>query len=319
LLDKGADIHAQGGEYGNALQAASDRGYAEIVRLLLNKGAQINAQGGEHSNALQAASTGGHTEIVRLLLDQGADVNAQGSYYGNALQAASCCGHVEVVRLLLGEGADVNAQGGKHGNAFFAAIAGKHDDLSFLLLDHGFSYNKVQQDSLGRSRLLLAACCGYLSGLEQDLMSRSASVHEADNHQWTALHWAAYFGQTASINLLLRYGADLTKRDWRGWNPYDIGVFVGHDIPALRVEGADTPSAVPVGMRIRGECDVCGHVSGYLLRHGLGSKADLTQELVQHQHHCRTCESGYDLCFRCFRDVEVVHAGHEFATDFRYW
>lgn len=45
---------------------ASLNGYGTIVQLLLEKGAEINAQGGEYGNALQAASLGGHDKIVRL-------------------------------------------------------------------------------------------------------------------------------------------------------------------------------------------------------------------------------------------------------------
>jgi ankyrin repeat protein len=60
-----------------------------IVKVLLEKGAEVNAQGGEYGNALQAASFGGHEAIVKVLLEKGAEVNAQGGIYGNALQAAS--------------------------------------------------------------------------------------------------------------------------------------------------------------------------------------------------------------------------------------
>ena len=105
LIGKGADVNAQGGEYGNALQAASFRGYLAIVKLLLDKGADVNSQDGRHGNALQAASFKGHLEIVKLLLDKRADVNAQGGYYGNALQATSFGGHLEIVKLLQGSGA----------------------------------------------------------------------------------------------------------------------------------------------------------------------------------------------------------------------
>ena len=55
LLDKCADVHAQGGEYGNALQAASSGGQKAVVRLLLDKGTDVNAQGGDLGHALQAA------------------------------------------------------------------------------------------------------------------------------------------------------------------------------------------------------------------------------------------------------------------------
>ena len=77
-----------------------------MVQLLLNKGANVNAQGGKFGNALQAASYEGHKEVVQLLLDKGADVNAQGGdEYGSALQAASSKGHDEVVQLLRDRGA----------------------------------------------------------------------------------------------------------------------------------------------------------------------------------------------------------------------
>jgi ankyrin repeat protein len=43
LINKGADVNAQGGVYGSALQAASAKGYFEIIELLLEKGADVNA------------------------------------------------------------------------------------------------------------------------------------------------------------------------------------------------------------------------------------------------------------------------------------
>jgi Ankyrin repeats (3 copies) len=134
LLQSGADINAQGGNYGNALQAASARGHEGIVRLLLQSGADVNAQGGLYGNALQAASAGGHEGIVRLLLQSEADVDAQGGYYGNALQAASAGGHEGIVRLLLQSEADVDAQGGHYGNALQAA--GGHEGIVRLLIDY---------------------------------------------------------------------------------------------------------------------------------------------------------------------------------------
>jgi ankyrin repeat protein len=56
LIEKGPDVNAQGGIYGNALQAASLKGNDEIVEMLIEKGADVNAQGGIFDNALQAAS-----------------------------------------------------------------------------------------------------------------------------------------------------------------------------------------------------------------------------------------------------------------------
>ncbi|KAJ6503534.1 hypothetical protein C8R45DRAFT_894773 [Mycena sanguinolenta] len=134
LLEKGANVNAQGGSFGNALNTASFKGHTEIVRVLLGKGADVNARYGD---ALQAASGRGHANIVQVLLDKGADVNAQGGEYGNALQAASSEGHSEIVRALLEKGADVNAQGGKYANALQAAISEGHADIMRLLVEKG--------------------------------------------------------------------------------------------------------------------------------------------------------------------------------------
>ncbi len=128
-------INAQGGRYGNALQAASYRGHEKVMQMLLDKGADVKAQGGRYGNALQAASYGGHEKVMQMLLDKGADVNAQGGHFGNALQVASYGGHEKVVQMLLDKGADVKAQGGRYGNALQAASYGGHEKVLRLLLN----------------------------------------------------------------------------------------------------------------------------------------------------------------------------------------
>ena len=52
LFDKGADVNVQGGYYGTAFQAASKRGYKEIVDILFDKGADVNIQGGNYGTTL---------------------------------------------------------------------------------------------------------------------------------------------------------------------------------------------------------------------------------------------------------------------------
>ncbi|KAJ4349264.1 hypothetical protein N0V85_009709, partial [Neurospora sp. IMI 360204] len=57
LLDKGADVNAQGGEYGTALHAASKQGHKEVVEMLLDKSAD-NA-----GARLDALDTAGRTPL----------------------------------------------------------------------------------------------------------------------------------------------------------------------------------------------------------------------------------------------------------------
>lgn len=105
LLDRGANINAQAGLYGTALQAACCNINQVIVRLLLDRGANINARGGEYGNALQAACYSGNEVIVRLLLDRGANINVRGGHYFNVLQAIRCEYYKVIVQLLLYRGA----------------------------------------------------------------------------------------------------------------------------------------------------------------------------------------------------------------------
>jgi ankyrin repeat protein len=47
-------------------------GHEKVVKLLLSKGANVNAQGGEYGNALYAALEEGHEQVVKLLANKGA-------------------------------------------------------------------------------------------------------------------------------------------------------------------------------------------------------------------------------------------------------
>ncbi|KAH7218857.1 hypothetical protein DER44DRAFT_739024 [Fusarium oxysporum] len=205
LLDKGADVTTQGGEYGNALQAASSKGNLEVVQLLLDKGADVNAQGGKYGNALQAASSKGNLEVVQLLLDKGADVNAQGGKYGNALQAASSKGNLEVVQLLLDKGADVTTQGGEYGNALQAASSKGNLEVVQLLLDKGADVN-AQGGKYGNA-LQAASSKGNLE-VVQLLLDKGADVNAQGGKYGNALYAASYEGYQEVVQLLLDRGAD---------------------------------------------------------------------------------------------------------------
>jgi ankyrin repeat protein len=253
ILKRGADVNAQGGEYGNALQAASYRGHAEIVQLLLNKGANVNAQGGEYGNTLYDASYRGDVKIVQLLLDKGAEVNAQGGEYGNALQAASYRSHVEIVGLLLDKGADVNAQGGKYGNALYAASEYGHAEVVGLLLDKGAEVN-AQGGKYGNA-LQAASTRGHAEvvGL---VLDKGAEVNAQGGEYGNALQAASYRGHAEIVQLLLNkgahvnaqggeYGNTLHDASYRGGlSGLRAGVPCPH-LPALRLRGlADQPASV---------------------------------------------------------------------------
>ncbi|KAK5694568.1 hypothetical protein LTR97_009158 [Elasticomyces elasticus] len=209
LLEAGADLNAQGGKYGNALQAASYKGHTKIVETLLEYRANVNAQGGHFGNALQAASYKGYTDIVEALLESGADVNAQGGHFGSALQATSYKGHKSVVNLLLSHGANVDARGGEFDSALQAAAAQGHEDVVQTLLERGADVN-LHGSVLG-SALQVASYKGH-KAVARLLLDRGADVHVQGGLFHTALQAAAQHGHTAIVQLLLDQGADVNTQ-----------------------------------------------------------------------------------------------------------
>jgi ankyrin repeat protein len=209
LLDKGVDVNAQVGYYGNALQAASVYGHKEIATLLLDKGADVNAQGGEYGSALCAASINGYKEVATLLLDKGANVNTQCGTYGNALYAASVRGHKEVATLLLDKGANVNAQGGQHGNALCTASIYGHKEIATLLLDKGANVNA--QGGYYSSALQAALFYGHKE-IATLLLDKGANVNAQGGEYANALQAASFYGYKEIATLLLDKGANVNAQ-----------------------------------------------------------------------------------------------------------
>ncbi|KAJ6520685.1 ankyrin repeat domain-containing protein, partial [Mycena vulgaris] len=238
LIDQGAEVNTQGGYYGNTLQAASYRGHESVVQLLINQGADVNTQGGPYGNALQAASLNGNEFVVQLLIDKDADVNAQGGYFGNALQAASLNGHELVVQLLIERGADVNAQGGEYGNALQAASLMGRELVVQLLIDKGADVN-IQGGAYGNA-LHTASCRGYES-MVQLFIKQGADVNAQGGPYGNALQAASLNGHELVVELLINNGADVKAQGGPFVNALQGASFSGHEliVQLLINRGAD--------------------------------------------------------------------------------
>jgi ankyrin repeat protein len=202
LLDRGANVNAQEGGYGNALQAACERGQMAIVKLLLDHGADVNAESRGYirqgDTALQSASFWGYDAIVKLLLESGADVNAQGGQLHTALHAASLAGNEAVVRLLLNHGADVNAKGGIYHTALQAA-AMENSDVATIRLEE-------EADIIAQGGMK------YLNKHEEVvrlLLEHGADINARIGPLHTVLKEASLKGKEATVRILHEHGADI--------------------------------------------------------------------------------------------------------------
>lgn len=170
LLNRGAHPEYGAGDFTNPLIAATNRGFGELVELLLGARANPNISGGsdgssplinaamtlpanylellirygavvdhvdpEQDTALVMSALVGDNDCVSVLLNHGASINLGGAHYGTPLHAAAAYGHVETVKLLLQRGADPNMVAGPFGTVLQAATSSGNAELVTLLLRH---------------------------------------------------------------------------------------------------------------------------------------------------------------------------------------
>ena len=201
------------------LLKASQRGYKDIVEMLIKGGADPNKADRYGRTPIRRAAEKGYNDVVKLLLDNGADPN-------QAIKDAACHGHNDVVQLILDRGAE-HSQTGKNGwTPLFLAANEGHKDVVQLLLDTGANPN--QADQQGRTPLHEAAKWGH-KDVVQLLLDRGAEISKLDEHGWTPLHSGAYLGRRNVVQILLENGACPNIRGTDGRKPLDLAAILGYN------------------------------------------------------------------------------------------
>jgi ankyrin repeat protein len=159
-----------------ALHLASDRGYAEIVRLLLNTGPSIH----NILHSFLGASANGHADVVNQFLIFSKLINKQDNTGRTALMYACANGHTEVVRILLAGDANPNIQ-----------------------------------DTDGMTALMWAAQRGH-EVVVRLLIDAEAKINLQDNNGMTPLMYAAQLGSETIVRMLLAAGADQKLKNKQG-------------------------------------------------------------------------------------------------------
>lgn len=244
LLDHGADVHPEEGEFGSAIVAAAaspvfDSAEA-IIGLLIERGAHVESRDGSGKTPLHFAARSGTVGVIRLLLNakanidsksnlgqtplhlasinmkldavtfllmRGSGVNEADKEGWTALHNAAYNGHVLVVETLLQKDALVDAQAESGSTALHVAAKDGHTKVIELLLRHGANIQSIS--SVG-SALHFAVYGGYGSAV-RSLLTHGINPALRDPLGATALHVAAESPEsiTETVEMLLEYGADL--------------------------------------------------------------------------------------------------------------
>ncbi|MDQ1355397.1 MAG: hypothetical protein QG657_5707 [Acidobacteriota bacterium] len=210
-----------------ALWCAVYRGNKGIVELLLAKGAVVEDTGSKAWEPLHVAVEKGYGDLVQLLLEHGADVNRR--YYGNRIPLHEITywkkDHVEITRLLLAYGAEVNAGDSYRDTPLHKAAREGLTGTASLLLEKGARLdiiNDMEQTPLdladheGRQavvRLLLSLHSttkkGDPAAVKDLIKTYPQLINSRDLDGKTPLHYAAENNHLEIAHLLIDNGADV--------------------------------------------------------------------------------------------------------------
>jgi len=258
LLEYQADPNEQeSGVYPASLAAA--RGSGPALDLLIDRGAEINRRDASGRTPLSWAILGAQTEsdhgdVIRRLVPLTRD-------YQMSCCDAAACGDVRALDMLLAAGAAVDTPLAASGRtALMAAAAQGQSKAVKWLLAHGA--RAQARDRHGRTALMLAAMgpcphgdvaevaialpapsTGAVCYVEcaTALIGGGAQVNEGDVSGNTPLMWAAMYGQTNVMRVLLRYDAKVNARSHSDETALIWAAREGHDAAAqqLLAAGAD--------------------------------------------------------------------------------
>lgn len=207
LIANGASVNTRESDSrsaGSVLRLAAEKGFANIVKILLDAGANISAYlSDEHyTHPLFFAIAGGHTEVVRVMFSSKfykADPNVDFAYSETALKKAASLGQLEILKILLAAGAKVDA--GYSPSRGYSALSSASEFIECVkvLIAAGADVNSHE---VGGSRPLHKAALSGCLATVQLLVVSGADILAEDNFHETAAHVAAKDGYQEIVKYL---------------------------------------------------------------------------------------------------------------------
>nr|XP_024215236.1 ankyrin-3-like isoform X2 [Halyomorpha halys] len=176
IIDK-SNVNETNKEGLTALQIAAERGYTDIMNILIKAGADINAVDNNNNTALHYCATGGSANACSLLLSEGCDVKAQNADQATALHIAVWKGNFEIVHRLLNYNDSFEIIDNLNRSASDLAYEMNNTDIIELLKKGGIKSKNLPtiQNTCGRYPSGLSAIQGELTICTEPLHAPSST------------------------------------------------------------------------------------------------------------------------------------------------
>jgi cytohesin len=168
------------------------RGYRGLVDYLISKRPYDVHVRGHYGTPLHAALGGAHADIAQLLLEYYLVVDVRDHEDVTPLHLAAYHGFLDIIRTLVERNAVINARDSSGNTPLHRAMEDFEEPES------------VQDRSLDVVKFLL---------------EHGADPDAKNDHHSTPLHQASYYGSVRGAQLMLKYGANVHARSWKGRTP----------------------------------------------------------------------------------------------------
>ncbi|KAF2905686.1 hypothetical protein ILUMI_00496, partial [Ignelater luminosus] len=200
------------------------------------------------SNSLHVAVGLEKEEIVKVLLHNGLDINVTDSNGKTHLHWSVLQGNLDILKLLISNEADINIVDNRGRTALhYAIIACPKHQLEIISELRKTNFEIIDTNHM--TPFSWAAYYGYTECVNL-LLKLGVDTDQKNTHKMTALHWAASNGHIDTINLLLSKGANINAKTQTECTPLIISARYGHANIAnlLLDQGADIESQDCYGM-----------------------------------------------------------------------
>lgn len=202
---------------------ACNKGYIEMVEFLIYKGADVNTINAIDMSPLNIAIMHGFNTIAKILINAGADISLHDGTGYAPLHCASKYGNTEIVRELLERGANIDQKTNYGYTALHIATIHNNPDGADILLNSNANIDERMNDIHRQTSLHRAINDGHYNIINV-LLKYKANVNIADSRGNTALHRAYMKKQPEIIDLIIRAGGDLTRKNHKGLIPENVNL-----------------------------------------------------------------------------------------------
>ncbi len=284
LVKSGASLSSKSEEGMTILMIAAQKGYFEVLKLLVTHGADVNENplfSGDET-ALKKALLYNHLDIAQYLKDHGADVDAADKSGNTILMLeVKYAARPDIIKWLIENGADASRRNDDGLSALDFATERNDFSITKLLLDKGTEitndnlselneklWEALKDNNLETAKLILKKITDIntvnnegksvlMCSIDLDnpgatdlLLRNKASIETENVNGNTCLSYAVFKNKDdVIINKLLKYGANVNTANYDGLTPLMLAALnKNYELSKLMIEyGADVNAVDAIG------------------------------------------------------------------------